>query len=38
MEIIVVDDGSDDATASIAKEFGDRIRFMQPEQGRFCST
>jgi len=31
MEIIVVDDGSDDATASIARGFGDRIRFMQQQ-------
>lgn len=32
VEIIVVDDGSDDATASIALGFGDRIRFLQQRQ------
>lgn len=37
MEIIVVDDGSDDATASIARGFGDRIRFMQ-QQNRGASA
>ena len=37
MEVIVVDDGSDDATASIARGFGDRIRFMQ-QQNRGASA
>jgi glycosyltransferase involved in cell wall biosynthesis len=31
IEIVVVDDGSDDATASIARGFGDRIRFLKQE-------
>lgn len=37
IEIVVVDDGSDDTTASIARGFGDRIRFMQ-QQNRGASA
>lgn len=34
LEIVVVDDGSSDATASIAASFGQRIRFLQqPHKG-----
>lgn len=32
IEIVVVDDGSEDETASIARGFGDRIRFLQQGQ------
>jgi glycosyltransferase involved in cell wall biosynthesis len=37
IEIVVVDDGSDDATASIARGFDDRIRFMR-QQNRGASA
>jgi glycosyltransferase involved in cell wall biosynthesis len=33
LEVIVVDDGSDDGTADVARGYGDRIRFAQQPRG-----
>src|SRR5215204_4549911 len=33
IEIIVVDDGSDDATGEVAREYGDAVRYERQERG-----
>src|SRR5262245_35618203 len=38
VEVIVVNDGSDDATDEVARGYGDRIRYVHKKNGGLCAA